>query len=158
MFNSPSISDAKIFMKKIVFGIMVAIATMGICAGRSGKGQTNQSVQASGSSVATIPSDHIFTLRLDTPLHSRITKKGDKIEFHTAEDLIVDREILITYRSTIRAEVAKSKRAGLLFGRAEIQVRLMDVRLSDGTVLSLQAVITRVGFDPVDSKDGEISL
>ncbi len=102
-----------------------------------------------------IPAGQKFILRLETDIHTRTTKKGDWVEFTTAADVVVDNQVLIPNNSQIRATVLKAKRAGRLFGRAEIQLRFDDVKMPDGTVLVLKATITRVGYDPVDSKSGE---
>ena len=109
----------------------------------------------SGSESATIPSGQKFIMQLETALHTRTTRKGDRVEFTTAADVIGDNQVLIPNKSLIRATVTKSKRAGRLSGRAEIQLQFNDVRLADGTVLPIKATITRMGFDPVDPKDGE---
>jgi Ca-activated chloride channel family protein len=103
----------------------------------------------------TIPSGQKFIMQLETALHTRTTRKGDRVEFTTAADVVVDNQVLIPNRSLVRGTVVQSKRAGLLFGRAEIQLRFDDIKLPDGTVLPLKATITRMGFDPVDQKDGE---
>ena len=142
-------------MKKIAIAGAIAIALIGFCAKVNIAQSSDTSSQPPTSSVDTIPTGHIFIMQLDTPLHTRTTKKGDKLEFHTAADVIVDNQILIPNQSLIRGEVKKSKRAGRLLGRAELQVRFVDVKLPDGTVLPFQAIITRAGFDPVDSKNGE---
>lgn len=103
----------------------------------------------------TIPSGHKFIMQLETPLHSRTTRKGDRIEFTAAADVVVNDEVAIPDKSLIRGTVIKSKRAGRLFGRAEIHLRFDEVKLPDGTALPIKASITRMGFDPVDPKAGE---
>jgi len=102
-----------------------------------------------------VPAGQKFILRLETDIHTRTTKKGDRVEFTTAADVVVDNQVLIPNNSLIRATILKAKRAGRLFGRAEIQLRFDDVKMPDGTVLPLKATITRVGYDPVDPKSGE---
>jgi VWFA-related protein len=63
--------------------------------------------------------------------------------------------MILPNRSQVRGTVTKTKRAGLLFGRAEIHLRFDDVRLPDGSVIPLKATITRVGFDPIDLQKGK---
>jgi Ca-activated chloride channel homolog len=142
-------------MKRFIFRSGVAVAMVLACLRIAGPQAPDPSLQSASTSDAIIPSGHLFIMQLDTPMHTNTTKKGDKVEFHTAADIMVDNRILIPYRSLVRAEVKKSKRAGMLFSSAEIQLRLLDVKLLDGTVLPFQAAITRSGFDPVDTETGK---
>jgi len=105
----------------------------------------------------TIPAGHKVIMQLENDLHTRTTKTGDRADFTTTADVIVDNEVVIPDRSRIRGTVTKSKRAGLLFGRAEIQLRFDEITLPDGSTVPLKASLTRVGFDPLDSgeKAGE---
>jgi Ca-activated chloride channel homolog len=142
-------------MKRLITACVITVAMVFSCVRMNGAQAPDPSSQPTSSSAAIIPPGHIFIMQLDTSLHTHTTKKGDKVEFHTAADVIVDNQILIPNQSLIRGEVKKSQRAGLLFGRAELQLRFVDVKLPDGTMLPFQAIITRAGFDPVDSKKGE---
>lgn len=103
----------------------------------------------------TIPSGQKFIMQLETALHTRTTHKGDPVEFITAADVVSDDQVLIPNKSLIRATVKEAKRAGRVSGRAEIQLQFNDVRLADGTWIPIKATITRMGFDPVDPKEGE---
>jgi Ca-activated chloride channel family protein len=106
-----------------------------------------------------IPAGQKFIMQLETSLHTRTTRKGDKVEFTTAADILVNGQVAIPDRSSVRAVVTESKRAGRLFGRAEIQLKFEEIRLADGSLLPLRASITRVGFDPVDpNKDGDTQI
>jgi Ca-activated chloride channel family protein len=140
-------------VKKVAAALVIALIVF--CAQVNRAQSPNPPLMPSTSSTATIPAGQVFIMQLDTPLHTRTTKKGDKVEFHTAADVIIDSQVLIPNQSLIHGQVTKSKRAGLLFGRAELQLRFVDVKLPDGTLLPFQASITRAGFDPVDSKNGE---
>ena len=104
---------------------------------------------------AVIPVGQKFIMQLETSLHTRTTHNGDPVEFTTAADVVVDNQVVIPNKSLVRGTVVKSKRAGLLFGRAEIHLRFDEVKLADGTELPLKASITRMGFDPVEAKSGE---
>lgn len=135
----------------------MALAMIACCA-LSNRAQTTspQISAASAGGGVTIPSGQKFILQLETAIHTRTTRKGDQVEFSTAADILVDNQVVIPNRSWVRATVTKAKRAGRLFGRAEVYLRFDEVRLADGTVLPLKATITRVGFDPVsDTKGGE---
>jgi Ca-activated chloride channel family protein len=140
-------------VKKVAAALVIALIVF--CAQVNRAQSPNPPLMPSTSSTASIPAGQVFIMQLDTPLHTRTTKKGDKVEFHTAADVIIDSQVLIPNQSLIHGQVTKSKRAGLLFGRAELQLRFVDVKLPDGTLLPFQASITRAGFDPVDSKNGE---
>jgi len=105
--------------------------------------------------AVTVPAGQKFIMRLETPLHTRTTRKGDRVEFTTAADVVVDGRVTIPDKSSVRAVVTKCKRAGRLFGRAEIQLKFEEIRLPDGSLLPVRASITRVGFDPVDAKEEE---
>jgi Ca-activated chloride channel homolog len=108
-----------------------------------------------GPEFVTIPAGQKFIMQLETPLHSRTTRKGDSVEFTTAAEVAGDGEVLIPNKSLVRAKVTKAKRAGRISGRAEIQLQFNDVTLADGTVMPIKATIVRMGFDPVDLDDGE---
>jgi len=105
--------------------------------------------------AAIISPGHKFIMQLETALHSRTARAGERVEFTTAADVVVDNQVVIPNKSQVRGIVTKARRAGRLWGRAEIQLRFQDVLLADGTVLPIKATITRMGFDPVDPKSGE---
>ncbi|HTY64417.1 MAG TPA: VWA domain-containing protein [Acidobacteriota bacterium] len=140
-----------VVLNPLAIAVLVFFAVFGGV--RPTTAQTATSTPASES--ATIPSGQKFIMQLETPLHTRTTRKGDHVEFATAADVIVDDQVLIPNKSLVRATVTKAKRAGLLAGRAEIQLQFEDVRLADGTVVPIKATITRMGFDPVDQSGGE---
>jgi VWFA-related protein len=136
-------------------GITIAVVLTMACLQAGIPQSPDPQLRSAAPDVMTIPSGQNFILQLDTPLHTRTTRKGDKVEFHIAADVVVESRVVIADRSLIRGTVTKSKRAGLLFGRAELQMQFDEVQLADGTVLPLRATITRAGFDPVGSKSGE---
>jgi Ca-activated chloride channel homolog len=131
-----------------VFAFIVAVSGIPVPAAQT-------VTSTSGAESVTIPSGQKFIMQLETALHTRTTRKRDRVEFTTAADVVGDDQVLIPNKSLIRATVTKAKRAGRLSGRAEIQLQFNDVRLADGTVIPIKATITRMGFDPVDPKDGE---
>lgn len=49
-----------------------------------------QSFAQTDSSV-TIPAGHKFIMQLENDLHTRTTKAGDRVEFATAADVVVDK-------------------------------------------------------------------
>ncbi len=119
----------------------------------------SQSSASTSAGAITIPAGQKFIIELDTAIHTNSTRTGDKIEFRTAADVFAENRRAIPSQSWVRATVTKAKRAGRLHGRAEVRLRIDEVRLADGTALPLRATITRVGVDPVDNtKDGQPRL
>jgi Ca-activated chloride channel homolog len=118
----------------------------------AGRSQEVQKPAVSAGSAISVQAGQKFILQLETDLHTRTTKKGDRAEFSTAADVLVDNQIVVPNKSLVRATVTKAKRAGLVAGRSEIQLRFDEIKLADGTVVPLHASITRVGYDPVDPK------
>ena len=142
-------------MKRTVYMGAVALVAIAFCAQSSVSRSTPRQAQAASDPGAlTIPSGQKFILQLETAIHTRSTRKGDRVEFTTAADVLVENQVVIPNRSRVRATVTKAKRPGRLFGRAEVQLRFDEVRLADGTAFPLRATITRVGFDPVDATKG----
>jgi Ca-activated chloride channel family protein len=119
--------------------------------------QSDPTPQAAAPSpkALTIPSGQKFILQLQTDIHTNTTHKGDKVEFQTAGDVVVDNRIVIPTQSHVAATVTESKRAGRLAGRATVKLRFDEVRLPDGTAFPLRATIIRVGLTPVDAKGGQ---
>jgi len=142
-------------MKRTFYVGAIALVATAFCV-QSSASQSNppQAPTTSDPGGLTIPSGQKFILQLETAIHTHSTRKGDRVEFTTAADVLVENQVVIPNRSQVKATVTKAKRAGRLFGRAEVQLRFDEVRLTDGTAFPLRATITRVGFDPVDAKDG----
>jgi len=95
--------------------------------------------------VLTIASGQLMVLELETPLHTRKTKKGAAAYFRTVDDVMDGGRVVIPQGSSVRATVTQSKRAGRIKGRAELQLRLDELKLAEGTTLALNAGIVRAG-------------
>ncbi len=115
---------------------------------------TQLSAESSPAS-STISAGQKFILRLETAIHTHYTKKGDAIKFQTAGDIYSGERIVIPQKSTVKGIVARSKRAGRLAGRAEVELKLEQLELADGSTFPLPATITRAGLDPVEAKNGQ---
>jgi VWFA-related protein len=50
---------------------------------------------SSGSDGLIIPPGHKFIMELETPIHTRTSKKGDSVEFVAAADILVDEQVVI---------------------------------------------------------------
>lgn len=144
-------------MKRIahVDTIIIAIAAFVVQLNPFVPAFPQETATATSDEIVTIPSGQRFIMQLETPMHTSTTRKGDKVEFTTAAEVVIDNQVLIPHKSLVRGTVTKAKRAGVLFGRAEIRLCFDEIKLADGTVLPFKASITRVGFDAVDSKTGE---
>ncbi len=136
-------------MRRNVLGA-TALALVALCAHLSASQSTApQAPAASAPDVLTITPGQKFIMRLETAIHTNSTRKGDRVEFSTAADLMVDNQVAVPDRSEVRATVTKAKRAGRLAGRAEVQLRIDEIKLADGSAYPVRATIIRVGFDPV---------
>jgi Ca-activated chloride channel family protein len=114
---------------------------------------------APGTHSVTIPPGQKFILQLETAIHTRTTKKGDRVEFSTAAPVMIDNHVLIPNGSWVRGTVTKAKRAGRLFGRAEVNLRFDEIKLADGSQVPLKATITRIGFSQMGPrKEGDPSI
>ena len=146
-------------MKRVLFAVAVLLlgGTRYAIPQGSQPAPTPQAGTTSPSTL-TIPSGQKFILQLQTAIHTNSTRKGDRVEFRTAGDVLVEDRVVIPTQSPVWATVTESRRAGRLAGRATVQLKFDEVRLPDGTVFALRATIIRVGLTPVDAKNGEPSL
>ncbi len=141
-------------MKQIAFSGAIALLVIALST-RPGVPQTPPPKPAVPADSLTIPQGQKFILQLDTGINTTTTRKGDRVEFKVAGDIIVDNKIVIPARSQVSATVTKSKRAGRLAGRAEVRLQFDEVRLADGSAFPLRATIIRVGVTPLDAKNGQ---
>jgi VWFA-related protein len=136
-------------MKRLILGAVIVVGIINACARMGGALSSNSPSQSATLNAAIIPAGKIIVIQLDTPMNTCFTKKGENIEFHTVADIVVDNQILIPGNSLVHCQVKKSKGARTMGKRAEIQLRLTDVKLPDGTILPFQAAIVRAGTDAV---------
>jgi Ca-activated chloride channel family protein len=146
-------------MKRIRLAVAAGLLAITPCA--ISQGSPPVPAPQAGASVPdtlTIPSGQKFILQLQTAIHTNSTRKGDRVEFRTAGDVLIENRIVIPARSLVYAAVTECKRAGRLAGRATVQLHFDEVRFPDGTAFPLRATIIRVGLTPVDAKNGQPSL
>jgi Ca-activated chloride channel family protein len=105
-----------------------------------------------------VAKDSSMLLELETSLHTRTTKTGDRVSFVTTEDVRVGNRVAIPRGSFVRATVTQAQRAGRLAGRAEIRLRFDELRLVDGTTVPFGADVMRAGLSGVKNKKGEPTL
>ncbi len=146
-------------MKRVLIAAAVALLAIPPCAiSRQAKSVPTAQAAAPPANALRILPGQKFILRLETSIHTNSTRRGDRVQFVTAGDVLVDNRIVIPAQSEVSATVTKSKRAGRLAGRATVQLRFDQVRLPDGTAFPLRATIIRVGVTPVDTKTGQPDL
>ncbi len=149
----------------IVAAAMIT-ATLGLrvfSAGAQSVSAQHQSVAAidpaQSTSHLTVGAGERLILQLETPLHTRSTREGDRAHFRASDEVVSGGQVAIPRGSEVRAMVTKVRRPGRLSGRAELGLRFEEVRLPDGTVLPLEASIVRAGFTQIQqSKDGDPKL
>src|SRR5688572_17565170 len=99
--------------------------------------QSPSAANSSAASVAPVSPDLTVTpgeklvLQLDTPLHTRSTRDGDRAYFKTSDEVMAGGIVAIPRGSEVRATVTQVRRPGRLTGRAEMRLRFDDVRLLD---------------------------
>jgi VWFA-related protein len=128
-------------------------------------GQSSTASNSSTPAAAPISPDLTVTpgeklvVQLDTPLHTRSTRDGDRAYFKTSDEVMAGGIVAIPRGSEVRATVTQVRRPGRLSGRAEMRLRFDDLRLPDGTILPLQASVVRAGYTDIKtSKEGNQTL
>ncbi len=106
----------------------------------------------------TIPSGQKFIMRLETAIHTNYNKKGDPVLFETAGDIVAEENVVIPQKSKIRGVLTRSKRAGRLAGKAEVEIKLQAVEILSGPLQPIQATIIRVGLDPIKPDGGDPTI
>lgn len=97
---------------------------------------------ANPNNVLTVPAGESLVLELRSPLNSRNTRKGDRANFTTTNEVVVGDQVAIPRDATVRATVTQAKRAGPL-GKSSLQLEFNEIVLPDGSVQSLSANQTR---------------
>ncbi len=144
-------------MKPLALSSAVTLLAITLTANPAASQNTPAKTASSPDSLI-IPQGQKFILKLETAIHTNSTRKGDRVEFKVAGDVIVNNKVAVPTESWVRATVTKSKRAGRIAGRSVVQLKFDEVRLPDGSTFPLKATILRVGFDPVDAKGGQPSI
>lgn len=104
-----------------------------------------------GRDTLRIGSGERLVLELETPLHTRTAKKGQAAYFRTVDDVRDGGRVVIPRGSSVKGTITQAKRAGRIKGRAELQLKLDEVRLAEGTALALGASIVRAGLTPTSA-------
>lgn len=150
--------------RQMIIAASVALMMAGLHAlpiiAQSGSPQMSAAINpAKNAGVLIVGAGERFVLQLETPLHTRSTREGDRAYFRSLDEVMAGGEVAIPRGSEVRATVTKVRRPGRLAGRAELSLRFDEIWLADGTVLGLDASLVRAGFTQVqNSKDGDPKL
>src|SRR5262245_52514885 len=114
-------------MKAKTFAVAVAALSAFLSSATAPRAQSRSASSAAPRGAAlTVPAGEKLVLQLETPLHTRRTKAGERAQFRTATDVMAGNEIAIPRGTPVEATVTKVSRPGMLAGRAEIQLHFND--------------------------------
>ena len=96
-----------------------------------------------------IPAGHRIAVVLDTPLSTRIAKKGGVVEFHTSTPMRVTDDLEVPPDVKILGRVVEVKRPGHFGKSGMLRVKVESLQLDTGVAANLQAHL-----DSADMKGG----
>src|SRR4030095_8043860 len=126
-------------MKRRLIGTAAYCLMAGGLLSSSIQGQSSSASSSSSAAAAPISPDLTVTpgeklvVQLDTPLHTRSTRDGDRAYFKTSDEVMAGGIVAIPRGSEVRATVTEVRRPGRVSGRAEMRPRFDDLRLPDWT-------------------------
>ena len=126
----------------IVFCCMLstALAQSNLAATPSGQSQSTN-VPANGTSKGFVLEDGTaVTLRLDRSLSSADAQAGDKVEFEVAEEVSVNRIVVIPKDSPASGTVVEAHKKRRMGRAGKLDVTIDSVQLVDGEKVTLRAV------------------
>lgn len=106
-------------------------------------------------SILTIPVNTPIALSLTSPLDTKRNKKGDEFTASVNSDVRVGKYIAIPRGSVVRGVLGEVKRAGVLRGRAELNLRFKSIELPDGTTKEIAATLAAADTTGNASLEGE---
>ncbi|HYA97024.1 MAG TPA: hypothetical protein VEH49_02940 [Methylomirabilota bacterium] len=92
-----------------------------------------------GPQSITIPAGTRLPLVLVTGVSTRTAKRGDAVYFETVYPIAQNDRIVIPAGTFVRGELVAVKRPGLVKGRAEMRIQLVEMTFSNGHVVALYA-------------------
>jgi hypothetical protein len=99
-----------------------------------------------------LPAGTRILVRLDTPLSTRISKKGHPVSFRVTDSVPLDNNLELPPETEILGTVVEARRPGG-FGRpGTLKVQITGVRLANGTETRMAARL-----DSADAKQGRLS-
>jgi len=95
---------------------------------------------------------------LDEALSTKTHRAGDSFSGVVSQPVQIGGRVIIPEGSVVRGTVARSKRAGRIRGRAEMDLRLEQLELPDGQVFDLVATLTELDESEKETvgEEGEI--
>lgn len=95
--------------------------------------------------IILVPAGTPLGLELQDSLHTRFTRKGDRVSFKVSPEVLIADRLAIPRESSVDATVTVAKRGGLGRRKGELRFAFDRLVLTDGTSLALAARLTRVG-------------
>lgn len=114
-----------------------------------------RSISAQSIDNAMIPRKSEFFIRLQQSLNTKSARTGDKFSSQVQVPVTVNDQIIVPVGSYIIGYVDRSKRAGLLRGKAELTLKFDTVILPDGTTRYMRAEVQSSEGYETDLNDEE---
>jgi hypothetical protein len=108
----------------------------------------------SGATVE-VPSGTSLPLVLHNGISTHSAKVGDPVYFETLFPIMIDGHVAIPAGSYVSGEVTESKRPGRVKGRGELMIKLNTLILTNGYMVSLNAVPRSAGTGGRETVDNE---
>src|ERR1700746_1409769 len=106
-------------------------------------------------STVEVPIGTSLPLVLHNGISTHSAKVGDPVYFETLFPIMIDGRVAIPAGSYVSGEVTETKRAGRVKGRGELMIKLNTLILSNGYMVSLNAVPRSAGTGGRETVDNE---
>ena len=106
-------------------------------------------------STVEVPSGTSLPLVLHNGISTHSTKVGDPVYFETLFPIMINGRVAIPAGSYVSGEVTESKRPGRVKGRGELMIKLNTLILTNGYMVSLNAVPRSAGTGGRETVDNE---
>ncbi len=106
-------------------------------------------------STVEVPSGTSLPLVLHNGISTHSAKVGDPVYFETLFPIMIDGRVAIPAGSYVSGEVTESKRPGRVKGRGELMIKLNTLILTNGYMVSLNAVPRSAGTGGRETVDNE---
>ncbi len=147
-------------MERFVTGVKLAglILACALSSGAQGIPQADSKTTSAipRDDLLRVPAGETLLLELQDSLNTRRTRKGDRIQFSTTNEVLVGERVAIGRGSSVRAMVIDAKRPGRVHGHGEIQFRFDELVLGDGSTLPISATLLHPGPGQAGGKSGGV--
>src|ERR1700746_3256395 len=106
-------------------------------------------------STVEVPIGTSLPLVLHNGISTHSAKVGDPVYFETLFPIMIDGRVAIPAGSYVNGEVTESKRPGRVKGRGELMIKLNTLILTNGYMVSLNAVPRSAGTGGRETVDNE---